>query len=549
MHLKTHISKHAYYYALVTGLVVLMLYVLLSGATLIWSAVSQSQINHDKSAALALSVMKDVNRVLDALHSRYERRCDEEGLHRLRTLQFGSRYIQDIGVLDDAGRPACSTMLGPMAWPDQAFEPDDTFERKQGHAIQIVYSVPVRYGDNTVQTTVLREGGFQVMLDHHIMERITNTGTSMVGLAFPDRFAVIGGASKMTAASADFLANPERWRRNEHVFNWSDLSFHGTTWLAPSPYVFHSTRPLAAAINLTPTILTALLAFGIFVGHLGFAAALPIYRRWGNIEHRIAGLLTARNIIALYQPIIDIRSGEIKGCEVLVRLRSDDGLILSPDKFMDALIARDLTWKLDTMMLNHVLGELARNLPPQADIKVSINLFPQNVRAKLLHDLITKRLQETPHPGLRINLEIIEQDYRDTLIEEARQLKALGYAISIDDFGTGYSNLRSLKKLSPHYLKIDKSFIHDMEDETVRSTLIPEILGLARAAGAEVIAEGVENESQRQALQRMGIRYGQGYHFASPMPIDVLCVLIQEQLSSLELDQQTTEPPPKDHHQ
>ena len=102
---------------------------------------------------------------------------------------------------------------------------------------------------------------------------------------------------------------------------------------------------------------------------------------------------------------------------------------------------------------------------------------------------------------------------------QIHRFKDAGYLISVDDFGTGYSNLGSVSRTSPDFLKIDKSFVFEMEDTSVRSSLIPEIVAIAKAVNAEVIAEGVENEAQANKLHEMGARFGQGYLFARPMPI------------------------------
>lgn len=171
-------------------------------------------------------------------------------------------------------------------------------------------------------------------------------------------------------------------------------------------------------------------------------------------------------------------------------------------------------------MIRKGLAELSAQLPPMEDFKVSFNLFPQNIRFDAVHSLVSERLQELARRDLQIDLEVIEQNYDASLIAEVGKLKAAGYLVSVDDFGTGFSNLGSVKKLSPSFLKIDKSFVYDMEDASVRSSLIPEIVGIARAVGAQVVAEGVENALQAERLRAHGVQYAQGYYFARPLPIE-----------------------------
>jgi sensor c-di-GMP phosphodiesterase-like protein len=107
-----------------------------------------------------------------------------------------------------------------------------------------------------------------------------------------------------------------------------------------------------------------------------------------------------------------------------------------------------------------------------------------------------------------------------TVVKEASLLRDLGYHVSIDDFGTGYSNLKLLGEVQPDVLKIDKSFVFDMEDNSLRSNLIPQMVSFARAVGAMVVAEGVENEKQERQLKDLGIEFAQGYFYSRPVPIE-----------------------------
>lgn len=201
-----------------------------------------------------------------------------------------------------------------------------------------------------------------------------------------------------------------------------------------------------------------------------------------------------------------------------MRLR-DGNTTLTPDKFLPSVITRNLTGDLDRLVTTKALRTLSAALRTGQSLSVAINLFPSSIRADEFHAIVLSAMGEHPHPGLSIFIEVIEQDYHGDMLEEIAKLKGLGYGISVDDFGTGYSNLGSVRNIAPHKLKIDRSFVHDMHSQTVRSTLIPEMVAIARATGAEVVAEGVENEAQRQTLKEMGVRYGQGYLFARPMPL------------------------------
>src|SRR5690606_12932161 len=95
-----------------------------------------------------------------------------------------------------------------------------------------------------------------------------------------------------------------------------------------------------------------------------------------------------------------------------------------------------------------------------------------------------------------------------------------GFLIAVDDFGTGYSNLQLVTKLSPDILKIDGSFVYELEEASLRSNLIPQIVNIARAVGADAVAEGIEKPEQARLLAAQGVQYGQGYALARPMPLE-----------------------------
>lgn len=163
------------------------------------------------------------------------------------------------------------------------------------------------------------------------------------------------------------------------------------------------------------------------------------------------------------------------------------------------------------------MTELKALLPAEQPFKVAFNFFPENLgRPEFKTHLQT--LRSLAGDTLSINVEVTEYSFAPESIEVLHSLKDEGYFVSVDDFGTGYSNLGTIKRVAPDFLKIDKSFVFEMEDASLRSNLIPEIAAIARAVGADLIAEGVENERQAQSLLTMGVRYAQGYYFARPVP-------------------------------
>lgn len=200
----------------------------------------------------------------------------------------------------------------------------------------------------------------------------------------------------------------------------------------------------------------------------------------------------------------------------------DGGETLMPDATIPAIMRNGLTWALDRGVMLQGLAELLTCTLPPGGFKVAFNLFPQNIRFEEIQALLAPLRDQLAAAGIQIDLEVTEYNYDRSVIAEIDRFRAAGYLVSVDDFGTGYSNLGSIKRFAPHYLKIDKSFVFDMEDASIRSSLIPEIASLAHAVGAELVAEGVENLRQVEQLRAQGVHYAQGYFYARPLPLDAL---------------------------
>ena len=163
---------------------------------------------------------------------------------------------------------------------------------------------------------------------------------------------------------------------------------------------------------------------------------------------------------------------------------------------------------------------------------VAFNLFPQNIRFQEIHDLLGPVQARLAAAGVQVELEVTEHNYDRSVMAQIDKLKAAGYRVSVDDFGTGYSNLGSIKRFAPHYLKIDKSFVFDMEDASIRSSLIPEIVGIGKAVGAKLIAEGVENIRQVEQLRAFGVQYAQGYYYSRPLPLEAFQAYLRDNAAS-----------------
>jgi sensor c-di-GMP phosphodiesterase-like protein len=301
-------------------------------------------------------------------------------------------------------------------------------------------------------------------------------------------------------------------------FDWQARALVRTDYIPGTPWVVQSYLTLPDILQRQGLILVLVMVAASLIGLLVTAFMTPILARQKQIGARIRNLLEEGCVQCYYQPIVALATRRWVGCEVLMRIR-DGNEQISPLLALPEIEKQGLGWALDSLVLQQSLRELAQALPPTPGFKVAVNLFPDNIHFQRLDALLSPLQALLGRPDLQLGLEIVEQSYDDTVVHEIAALRQAGYQISVDDFGTGYSNLGRVKRMAPDVLKIDRSFVFEMEDLSLRSSLIPEIVSIARAIGSSLVAEGIENELQAEQLACMGVEYGQGYLFARPLPI------------------------------
>lgn len=220
----------------------------------------------------------------------------------------------------------------------------------------------------------------------------------------------------------------------------------------------------------------------------------------------------------VYQPILDAELNAVVGYEALARWQSPTLGDVPPADFVPVAERLGLVPRITGIVTAAALA-LSAELPP--GLRISVNLSPRDLNsAEGMRRLITL-LETTPYRPLRIDFEVTETAVMGDP-EEARslllRLKALGTNISLDDFGTGQSSLSRVQTLPLDRIKIDRSFIVDLETNPASLSIVQTIVDLCRNLGVSCVVEGVETERQVEILRELGVRYFQGYLFGQPMP-------------------------------
>jgi diguanylate cyclase (GGDEF)-like protein len=229
-----------------------------------------------------------------------------------------------------------------------------------------------------------------------------------------------------------------------------------------------------------------------------------------------------------YQPKVDIKTQKVSSCEALIRLIHPKKGLISPNEFISIAEENNFIVPLGYWVIEESVRQLKawRNTPFQ-DIKVSINLSAKQFQDTQLISKLKEYTQDIDRSKLDIELTesvfVNSFDSQHTIINE---IKKLGFSLSLDDFGTGYSSLSYLKNIPFNTLKIDKTFIDDLETEKGKE-FVRMIINIAVSLGLEVVAEGVETEKQKAYLDSVNCKCYQGYLFSKPLPIEGFEMLLK----------------------
>jgi diguanylate cyclase (GGDEF)-like protein len=257
------------------------------------------------------------------------------------------------------------------------------------------------------------------------------------------------------------------------------------------------------------------------------------YAKARQYQHtEIQRALDQQEFVLHYQPMYTLQTGEVYGMEALLRWQHPERGLLTPDQFLPALETSGLIHPAGTWVLQQACREAARIQQSSIQqssgraLRVAVNVSPLQFERHDFVQEVQDALQVSGLQAAQLELEMTEDLLMNdpaTVIKRMRQLRQLGVRLAIDDFGTGYSSLSALRQLPVDILKIDRSFVQEIDTD---ATLVQAIVSLARNLGMEVVGEGVETAAQLQLLQELGCDRIQGYYAARATPAGLLPPLL-----------------------
>jgi len=259
-------------------------------------------------------------------------------------------------------------------------------------------------------------------------------------------------------------------------------------------------------------------AYRFFAAEMNIAA-----RRAVTLERELRQALAGDQFLVYYQPQIELDSGRIVGMEALVRWNHPHRGIVRPGEFIGlaediGLIAPLTAWVLRSACTQHRLWRDKGLMGMQ----LSVNLSPVQFRERGVELMIERILKDTGVNPAMLDIELTENaviENSQTATASLKYLNELGVTLSIDDFGTGYSSLSYVKRLPVQRLKIDQSFVQNLENGTSDEVIVRAIINLGHSLGLRVIGEGVETEGQLRRLQRLGCDEVQGDYICPALSV------------------------------
>jgi diguanylate cyclase (GGDEF)-like protein/PAS domain S-box-containing protein len=241
-----------------------------------------------------------------------------------------------------------------------------------------------------------------------------------------------------------------------------------------------------------------------------------------ELENQLRRALKKNQFRLYYQPVVN-RAMEVIGAEALIRWEHPELGVVAPAEFLEVLetsgqIVEVGSWVIETALKQMTLWVEQGLLG--SDFLICINISPRQFRDKQFAKNIQSQLERINVPTRNIIMEVTEHNIIhniDDAIQRMQELINRGISFSLDDFGTGYSSLAHLKNLPVSHIKIDRSFVEDICNDTGDQAMVASILALSKHLGLEVVAEGVEGPEQFELLKKFNCEYYQGFYFSEPL--------------------------------
>ncbi|MGC1694653.1 MAG: EAL domain-containing protein [Pseudolabrys sp.] len=468
----------------------------------------QGQEEVDTSAkraiALAESRVAQVISALDGLATRGVDSCQPDDVAAIRQAAFDTVPIKEIAIFGPGGQTLCTDLGLPLG------------QRK------VIWSEALAGTDGYSLALVQLDNGQPMMVR---FSREVGGGPNGIAAVVPaslflPQVSTQGGPfsafAQIATASGALIGNMgERADATNGTFVTAKKSdkFGFTTEISMSREGLNAGHSDLRWLGLFAT--------GAIIIILAVFSMLIPRRRPGDPVAELERALRAGEFVPYYQPIVDIRSGQLRGAEVLVRWRKPDGTLVYPGSFIPLAESSGVIRAMTRDLMKRVCVEAGHALGLRPALKVSFNFAGQLFSDDSIVKDVVKIFSGSSIKLSQVVLEVTERDPIENFTATRQTIAAfqgLGVRIAIDDVGTGHSGLSYMLKLGVDIIKIDKMFVDAIGTDRNSTTIVETLVDLAHNMRMDVVAEGVENFEQVMYLRELGVRSAQGYVFAPPLP-------------------------------